>query len=95
MNAPASEALISGEINPLNDSYVINLNAMNCVSGDVISREQVEAPTKNDVLAAVSTAAVGLRAALGESLQSIETLNTPIEQATTGSFGGFEIPQPG
>ena len=32
-------ALISGEINPLNDSYVINLNAMNCVSGDVISRE--------------------------------------------------------
>ena len=46
----------------------------------------MEASSKEEVLAAVGTAAVEIRRNLGESLASIEKYDAPVEQATTSSL---------
>jgi eukaryotic-like serine/threonine-protein kinase len=81
-----SAAVLSGAIAPLGSQYVLGLNAVSCQSGDVLVREQVQAAAKENVLAAMDTAARKLRVQLGESLSSIHKFDTPIEQATTSSF---------
>ena len=50
-----------------------------------VAREQVEASSKEEVLAAVGTAAVEIRLKLGESLASIEKYDAPVEQTATTS----------
>ena len=42
------------------------------------------------MLNALSTAATGMRGKLGESLGSIQKLNRPLEQATTGSLEALQ-----
>src|SRR5207245_11240301 len=84
------KAYLSGTIEPLASSYVISINAVNCATGDVFGREQVTAPDKSGVLAAVSTAATAMRARLGESLASIQKLSTPyLSSVTTASLQAF------
>lgn len=84
------KAYLAGSIEPLASSYVISLNAVNCATGDVFGREQVTAPDKSGVLAAVSTAATAMRARLGESLASIQKLSTPyLSSVTTASLQAF------
>lgn len=84
------KAYLAGTIEPLANSYVISINAVNCATGDVFGREQVTAPDKSGVLAAVSTAANAMRARLGESLASIQKLSTPyLSSVTTASLQAF------
>ncbi|PYV52855.1 MAG: hypothetical protein DMG98_22795, partial [Acidobacteria bacterium] len=84
------KAYLAGTIEPLAASYVISINAVNCATGDVFGREQVTAPDKSGVLAAVSTAATAMRARLGESLASIQKLSTPyLSSVTTASLQAF------
>src|SRR5438876_2024794 len=84
------KAYLAGTIEPLASSYVISINAVNCATGDVFGREQVTAPDKSGVLAAVSTAATAMRARLGESLASIQKLSTPyLSSVTTASLQAF------
>lgn len=84
------KAYLAGSIEPLGSSYVISLNAVNCATGDIFGREQVTAPDKSGVLAAVSTAATAMRARLGESLASIQRLSTPyLSSVTTASLQAF------
>ena len=84
------KAYLAGTIEPLGSSYVISINAVNCATGDVFGREQVTAPDKSAVLAAVSTAATAMRARLGESLASIKKLSTPyLSSVTTASLQAF------
>ena len=80
------KAMITGEIAQLGNNYAITLQAIDCQSGETLAREQVEAAGKEQVLRAVGSATTELRERLGESLASIEKLNTPIEQATTSSL---------
>jgi tetratricopeptide (TPR) repeat protein/tRNA A-37 threonylcarbamoyl transferase component Bud32 len=80
------KALLTGEIAAVGSHYAVTLHAMDCQTGDTLARELVEAPAKEQVLATVGTATVTLRERLGESLASIQKLNTPIEQATTSSL---------
>src|SRR5262249_782145 len=75
------KAMVSGQIAPLGSHYVINLNAVNCHTGDSLARGQVEAGSKEEVLPALGKAASGLRGKLGESLSSIRKFDVPIEQA--------------
>jgi eukaryotic-like serine/threonine-protein kinase len=83
------KAYLSGTIAPLGTSYVISINAVNCATGDIFGREQVTAPDKTGVLAAVSSAATAMRARLGESLASIQRLTTPYTNVTTASLQAF------
>jgi len=80
------KALVRGEIAPLGNNYVVTLTADECLSGRALARQQVEASSKEEVLAAVGTAAVEIRRALGESLASIERFDEPVEKATTSSL---------
>jgi serine/threonine protein kinase/tetratricopeptide (TPR) repeat protein len=80
------KAMLTGSIAGLGSHYVITLEALNPHSGDPIAREQIEAESKEKVLASLSTAAMNLRKKLGESLGSMQKYDVNIEQATTSSL---------
>ncbi len=82
----AIKALLEGSIAPLGSHYVISLDALNCASGDSIAREQVEAESKERVIAALGKSAMRLRERLGESLSTIHKFDAPLEEATTSSL---------
>jgi serine/threonine protein kinase/tetratricopeptide (TPR) repeat protein len=82
----ASKAVIGGSISPLGRTYVISLAATNCRTGDTLDKQQVQAEGKEAVLKQLGRAAEQLRHTLGESLNSIEKYDTPIENATTASL---------
>ena len=71
-------------------SYVITLQAITCQDGATLAREQIQAEDKEHVLNAVGTAATAMRGKLGESLNSIQKLNRPLEQATTPSLEALQ-----
>jgi serine/threonine protein kinase/tetratricopeptide (TPR) repeat protein len=84
------KAMLVGSIASLGNHYVITLEAINAQTADAIAREQVEAENKEQVLHALGGAAMKLREKLGESLQSIEKFDAPIEQGTTSSLEAFK-----
>jgi serine/threonine protein kinase len=81
-----SKAMLAGSISALGNNYVIGLNAINCVTGDALVKQQVEARGKEEVLKALGNAAADMRGKLGESLASVQRFATPIEEATTASL---------
>ena len=84
------EALLIGSIASLGRHYVISLEAVSAASGDTVAHEQVEAESRERVLARLGEATTRLREKLGESLASIERFSAPIEQATTPSLEAFK-----
>ncbi|MEO7158560.1 MAG: serine/threonine-protein kinase, partial [Vicinamibacterales bacterium] len=81
-----AQALLGGTIAMLGSSYVVTLNAQDCVEGKVLAEEQAQAPSKETVLAAMGTAVSAFREKLGESLQSIQRYDAKIEEASTRSL---------
>jgi DNA-binding winged helix-turn-helix (wHTH) protein/tetratricopeptide (TPR) repeat protein len=80
------KAMLSGQISQLGDHYYIQVEAVNCATGDSIARAGAEAASKTDTLKALDVAAAEIRRKLGESLGSIQKYDAPIEQATTTSL---------
>ncbi len=78
-----SKAYMSGSIASLGSQYVLGLRAVNCLTGDTLAEEQERATGKEQVLSAMDKAAPKLREKLGESLSTVQRLDTPLEQATT------------
>jgi DNA-binding winged helix-turn-helix (wHTH) protein/tetratricopeptide (TPR) repeat protein len=85
-----SRAYLSGSIASLGSQYVLGLSAVNCRTGDSLAQEQVTAVGKERVLKALGEAATKIRAKLGESLSTVEKLDTPLEQATTSSLEALQ-----
>jgi eukaryotic-like serine/threonine-protein kinase len=83
-------ATIDGSIASLGKSYAVTLEAIACKDGATLAREQVQADDKEHVLSAVGAAATSMRTKLGESLSSVQKLNRPLEEATTGSLDAFQ-----
>jgi eukaryotic-like serine/threonine-protein kinase len=81
-----SKAYIAGAIALLGTDYVLGLKAVNCRTGDTLAQEQVTAPSKERVIAALGEASRTLRAELGESLSTVQQYDVPLEQATTSSL---------
>lgn len=81
-----SKAYLAGSIAELGTQYVINLEALNCESGDVLAQEQVTAAGKEQVVPALGHAASKVRNRLGESLSSVQKYDVPLERATTNSL---------
>lgn len=79
-----------GSISSLGSHYVIGLNALNCRTGDSLSKEQVEAEHREDILNKLHEAGTRLRNKLGESLASIQKYDTPLERATTSSLEALQ-----
>ncbi len=84
------KAFLAGSISNLGSHYVITIEATNAQTGDTITREQVEAESKEQVLSALGTAATKIREKLGESLSSIQKYDVPIHQATTSSLDALK-----
>jgi len=85
-----SKAMLSGSIASLGTQYILTLNAVNCQSGDSLAQQQAEASSKEQVLAALGSAASKLRGTLGESLASLQKFDVPIEQVTTASLDALK-----
>ena len=85
-----SKAYLSGSISNLGNQYVIGVSAVNCQTGDYLAQEQVTANGKENVLKALGEASTKLREKLGESLKTVQKLDTPIEQATTPSLEALQ-----
>jgi serine/threonine protein kinase/Tfp pilus assembly protein PilF len=83
------KAILTGTIASLGKEYVITLTAQATASGDDIASVQAQAPDAEHVLAALDKAATDMRAKLGESLSSIQKLDTPLGLATTPSLDAF------
>jgi len=80
------KAMLGGSIASLGRHYAIHLEALNCATGATLAREEAEAGSKEQVLAALGKAATSLREKLGESLASIQRFDVPLEQETTSSL---------
>jgi len=85
-----SAGVLNGSIASLGSQYVLGIQAVNCRTGDSLAEEQATAEGKEQVLKAVSEAAAKLRNKLGESLTTVQKLDTPIEQATTPSLEALQ-----
>jgi serine/threonine protein kinase/tetratricopeptide (TPR) repeat protein len=81
-----AKALLGGTIAMLGTSYVLTLNAQDCVDGNILAEQQVQASSKETVLQAMGTAVTAFREMLGESLASIQRYDAKIEEATTRSL---------
>jgi len=80
-----SKAVLGGSISNLGSQYIVGLDAVACNTGDNLAKEQAEAPSKEGVLKALTSAATAMRARLGESLASVQRFDVPVE-ATTPSL---------
>jgi tetratricopeptide (TPR) repeat protein len=83
------KAILTGTVASLGKEYVITLTAQATATGDDIASVQEQAPDAEHVLGALDKAATEMRAKLGESLNSIQKLDTPLGQATTPSLDAF------
>ena len=75
-----------GSISSLGTHYALGLDAVNCQTGDSLSRQEAEVENREKILQAVERISAKTRETLGESLSSIQQHNVPIEQATTSSL---------
>jgi tetratricopeptide (TPR) repeat protein len=82
----ASKATLSGSIACLGSSYVITLRALECMSGSTLAEEQVQATSKEEVIAALGAAVTDFREQLGESLSMVQRYDSKLEAATTPSL---------
>jgi eukaryotic-like serine/threonine-protein kinase len=78
--------MLAGSIASLGNEYVIGLKAVNCDSGDTFAQGQSTAEGKEAVLKAVDEVATNIREKLGESSNSVQKFDTPLEQITTPSL---------
>jgi len=77
------KAFITGSIASLGSHYVLTLQAINSQSGEALANEQGEASNKEEVLKTLSQVASKLREKLGESLNSIQRFDAPLEVTTS------------
>ena len=86
----SSTALLQGSIASVGNQYVLGLEAVNCATGESIAEEQFTAQGKGQVLGALTLAATRARTKLGESRETLERFNAPIEQVTTPSLAALQ-----
>lgn len=79
-------AVLEGSITSFGSRYVLGLRAENCRTGKIIDEEQVQAAKKEDVLNVLSRIAATFRTRVGESLATVQELETPLPEATTHSL---------
>jgi hypothetical protein len=84
-----SAAVLEGSISKLGQQYILGLRARSCSSGATLDEEQTHVDTKEEVLNSLGPIAARFRTKVGESLASVEKLNTPLFEATTPSIEGL------
>ena len=82
----ASAAVLDGSIAQIGTQYSLILKAVNCSNGKSLTSTEARASDKNHVLDALGKAASEIRSKLGESLNTVQKFDTPLEQTTTPSL---------
>ncbi len=85
-----SAAVLSGYIAQVGTRYLLTLYAANCSNGDLLTSAQAQASDKNHVLDALGRMTAEIRTRLGESLASVQKLDTPLENVTTPSLEALQ-----
>jgi tetratricopeptide (TPR) repeat protein len=85
-----SAAILEGSIAMIGSRYNLILKAVNCTNGESLTSAEAQAGDKSHVLDALGKAASEIRNKLGESLSTVQKLNTPLEQATTPSLEALQ-----
>jgi len=85
-----STAVLSGSIAQIGLQYSLIVKAVNCASGRTLASAEARAGDKEHVLDAVGKVATELREKLGESLGTVQKLDTPLPQATTASLDALK-----
>jgi eukaryotic-like serine/threonine-protein kinase len=86
----ASAAVLSGFIAQVGSHYLLTLYAVNCSDGDQLASAQEQANDKNHVLDALGRMTTEIRSKLGESLASVQKLDTPLDNVTTPSLQALQ-----
>ncbi len=81
-----AKVLIGGSILALGNNYVLDLDATNCLTGELIAHQEIKALRKEEVLGKLGQLITPVRRKLGETISSIQEFDTPVEQATTKSL---------
>ena len=84
------KAVVVPEIAALGGKYLITLEAIDARTQKTIAQQQTEAESKAKVIAALGKAGSQLRRQLGESLNSIEKHDAPLDFATTSSLEALQ-----
>jgi eukaryotic-like serine/threonine-protein kinase len=87
----SSAAVLSGFIAQVGTRYLLTLYAVNCSNGDQLASAQAQASDKNQVLDALGRLTTEIRPKLGESLASVQKLDTPLEDVTTPSLQALQV----
>jgi serine/threonine protein kinase/tetratricopeptide (TPR) repeat protein len=85
-----SVATIDGSIAEIGSEYTLIVKAVNCNSGETLASTQETAADKNHVLDALTGVATSLRSKLGESLATVQKLDTPLAEASTSSIEALQ-----
>jgi len=85
-----AKVFLGGSILRLGDKYALQLDATNCLTGDSMAEERIDAANQDLVLRQLGEVIVPIRRKLGESLSSVQKFDTPIEQATTKSLAALK-----
>jgi DNA-binding winged helix-turn-helix (wHTH) protein/tetratricopeptide (TPR) repeat protein len=84
-------AVLGGTLSLVGAEYVIGLEALQCQTGEVLTRRQLKASRKEGVLDAIDTAAADIRRTLGEASDSIRRFDSRVHRMlTTTSLDAFE-----
>jgi eukaryotic-like serine/threonine-protein kinase len=84
------KAVVVPEIAAIGSKYLITLEAIDARSQKPIARAQMQADSKDQVIAALGKAGSQLRQQLGESLGSLEQHDAPLDLATTSSLEALQ-----
>jgi hypothetical protein len=82
----AASLLLRGSLSRLGTLYVLQVEALDCETGETVARDQTEADRREDVLDAIETVAARLRGRLGESRESVQRYDRPLPDVTTPSL---------
>lgn len=85
-----SAAALNGSIAQIGSQYLLTLKVVNCFNGESLASAEAQASDKNHVLEALGKMSSEIRKKLGESLSSVQKLDTPIEQASTPSLAALK-----
>jgi DNA-binding winged helix-turn-helix (wHTH) protein/tetratricopeptide (TPR) repeat protein len=84
------KAVVVPEIVALGSKYLITLEAVDARNQRSIARRLEQAENKEQVIAALGRAGAHLRRQLGESLNSLEKYDAPLDLATTSSLEALQ-----
>ena len=88
-------ALVVGSIRSTDRNYFLSLDAERCRDGVSLIHETFSVDNKQEVLPRLSSAVDQLRRKLGESRESLQKFDVPMEQATTSSLEALKAYQLG